>query len=436
LELRTAGGTVLERLGELPGGDELLATAAERGEGVELVGGAVRDILLDRHPRELDVVVSEDAHGFALALARRLGDLAADDPAEHCEVTYHERFGTALVGWQAGEIDVATRRTETYPAPGALPDVAPGTPEQDLQRRDFTVNAIAVALAGADRGAVRSLAGALEDLAAGSLRVLHDTSFQDDPTRILRLARYASRLHFDVDEHTAALVEQALAGGALRTVSGQRLGAELRLAFAEPDPLAPLVELDRLGVFGAWEHGVSFDERLVRTALEILPVDGSLEVLLAASLLLGLAQTLEREDTESAMRGFLSDLELPAGASEHAFRAAVSAHFVAERIDCTESTEAMLELVAPTPIESLALAGALRDLEDGPMSIGRGVVEEWLGRQRHISLQINGEDLIAAGVPEGPEIGRRLGVVYTLRVDNLIDDGREAELRAALAARI
>jgi tRNA nucleotidyltransferase (CCA-adding enzyme) len=430
------GAIVLERLRALAGGSELLASAAEHDGSVELVGGAVRDILLELAPRELDVVVDGDAHAFATALARRLDTLAGEDPEARCEVTYHERFKTALVSWGSGEIDIATRRSETYASPGALPDVALGTPEQDLARRDFTVNAIAVALRGDQRGQVRAVAGALDDLLARRLRVLHDASFLEDPTRLLRLARYAARLGFAVDPHTAALAAAAIAGGALKTVSGERLGAELRLAFAEPDPVGPLAELDRMGVFEAWEPGVSFDEHVVRTAIEILPEDGSRSVMLAGALLLELTDRLDDEDTEPSMRGFLYDLQLPSGEARRAFGAAISAAFAIDHIDSAETTAELLELTLGTPIESLALAAAVCDMEDGPGSYGRRIIEEWLRERRHIELQVTGDDLIAAGVPEGPEVGVRLEESYRLLMEERIEPGRDTELRAALEARV
>jgi tRNA nucleotidyltransferase (CCA-adding enzyme) len=430
------GPTVIERVRLLPGGPELLALAREYAGSVELVGGAVRDMMLARSPRELDVVVAGDAQAFAEALALRLGALAGEGSEEHREVSFHERFGTALVRWSSGEIDIATRRTETYSSPGALPDVAPGTPEQDLERRDFTVNAIAVALAGERPGQLRTVEGALEDLAAGRLRVLQDASFLEDPTRILRLARYATRLGFEVEPHTAALAAEALAGGALKTVSGQRLGAELKLALEEPDPVAALGELARGGVFDAWEQGVSFDERAARMALEILPEDGSTRLLLVASLVLDLAQRLDREGSESAILGFLHDLELPAGNWASVFDIAVSAAYAIDHVDCADTLEDLLEVTEQAPVESLALAGAVRELLDGPTSRGRQVVEEWLGHQRHIKLQITGDDLIAAGVPEGPEIGLRLERSYRMLLADAIEAGREAELRAALEAKI
>ncbi len=194
IDLLAQGAKVLERLEHQHGGRELLELAKGRDD-MELVGGAVRDLLLERSPRELDVVVAHDAPALAQALARRLG----------AEATVHERFGTAVVEHGETRLDFATRREESYPAPGALPDVRAGTPEEDLLRRDFTVNAIAMALDGANPGELRAAPNALEDLNARRLRVLHEASFEDDPTRLLRLARYNARLDFAIEEHTEEL---------------------------------------------------------------------------------------------------------------------------------------------------------------------------------------------------------------------------------------
>ncbi|HTA14337.1 MAG TPA: hypothetical protein VK781_05710 [Solirubrobacteraceae bacterium] len=424
------GSTVLERLGQLPGASELLELArthsTTHSARIDLVGGAVRDLMLGIRPRELDVRVDSDVEQLASELALGLNG----------KLTLHERFGTASVQGVYASIDLARIRAESYACPGALPEVRPGSPEQDLERRDFTTNAIALVLAGNDAGQLQAPEGALEDLAAHRLRVLHDASFLDDPTRILRLARYALRLGFEVEPGTAALASAAIDVGALKTVSGQRLGAELRLAFAEPDPVALLGELDRMGVLASWEPGLSFDEHMVRTALEIMPEDGSTQVLLAASLLLELSRSLDDEQTEPAMRGFLHDLQLPAGDGDRAFGVAVSASFAGDHVGGADTTVDLLELTIGTPVESLALAGALREIEDGPGSYGRRIVEEWLREQRHVALQVTGDDLIAAGVPEGPEVGVRLEESYRLLLEERIEPGREAELRAALEARV
>ena len=181
--------------------------------GVWVVGGAVRDVLLGREPRELDLLVEGDAG----AVARRLGQ--PDGRPRALRHLHGRRRRTS-----------ATTRREIYARAGALPEVALGaTVEEDLARRDFTVNALAVRLAD---GHGVAWPGALEDLEAGVLRVLHEHSFEDDPTRLLRMARYAARLGFAPEPATDALAAAAMADGGLATVSGSRIGAEVRLALA------------------------------------------------------------------------------------------------------------------------------------------------------------------------------------------------------------
>ncbi|HEY3969852.1 MAG TPA: hypothetical protein VGL79_00505, partial [Solirubrobacteraceae bacterium] len=228
----------------------------------------------------------------------------------------------------------------------------------------------------------------------------------------------------------------AIDAGALRTLSGQRLGAELRLALAEPEPLQPLAELERRGVFGAWQPGVSFDEVVARRALEILPRDGSPRMLLAASLLLALCRELDREETEPAIRGFIYDLELPAREGDRVFGIAVSAVFASDHVDGVETLSEVLELMLGMSVESLALAAATCELRDGSGSHGARVIDEWLNRRRHVALELTGDDLLAAGVPEGPEVGVRMEESYRLLLEERIEPGRESELRAALEARI
>ena len=242
-----------------PCGARLLRAFAP-GDGVHLVGGAVRDLLLERTPRELDLVVEGDVD----AAAARLGG----------EVTAHDRFGTARVRAGGCAYDLVRARAETYAHPGALPDVRPGSLDEDLRRRDVTVNAIALGL----DGALSAVDGALEDLRAGRLRVLHDASFVDDPTRVWRVARYAARLGFDVEERT-----RALAGAAdPATVSGDRLGSELRLALNEPDPPAALQAVRDLNR-AYLPEGFDPRPRGLSAALALLPDDGRADLLTLAA---------------------------------------------------------------------------------------------------------------------------------------------------------
>jgi len=443
-----AGGEeVLRALAAQPGGPELLALADEHGD-VTLVGGAVRDLMLGRSPRELDVVVAQGAADFANALASRLGTLAGENPSERFESTYHERFRTALVRWNGGQIDIATRRAESYATPGALPDVHPGSAEEDLRRRDFTVNAISVALGGSRRGQLQAAEHALEDLAAGRLRVLHERSFRDDPTRLLRLARYRARLVFEVEPHTAELAAHALAAGALATVSRARIGAELRLALRESDAVAALTALDELGVLralasspasspegeggGERDSSLRLDAALAQRALVLLPADGRPDLLLMASLLLALTGG-DGEDPEDVMYELLDGLEFTAAERERIMRSAlVAPALVAAMADAATPSQLHDALFAHT-LEAVALAGALS--ERGPANV-TAEAADWLTRLRHVRLAINGDDLLAAGIAAGPQLGMRLDAALARKLDGELEDGRDAELRAALDARV
>jgi tRNA nucleotidyltransferase (CCA-adding enzyme) len=421
-DAHTQGARVLERVRRLPGGPELLELARGRDD-VELVGGATRDLLLGQAPRELDVVVGEGAARFAGELSRALGvgeGTAADTSSS-------ERFGTAAVVWGGGRVDVATRRAETYPAAGALPDVREGTVQEDLVRRDFTVNAIAVGLGGAGVGRLRAAPRALEDLAAGRLRVMHERSFLDDPTRLLRLARYLARLGFQPERHTAALAAAATAGGALATVSRARIGAELRLALGEREPLGALRALASLGILAAISPRLGFDEPLARRALAELPADGLPEVLLLGCLLLPMAG----EAGAAGALELLGGLEFTAGDRDRAI-AAASARDLADRLAAAERPSQIRAVAAHAPPEALALAAAL----DGPARArAAAAARSWLGGLRGVELHIGGDDLLAAGVPSGPEIGQRLAATLDAVLDGRVGETAEAQLRAALEAQ-
>lgn len=414
------GQVVLERLRELPGGPQLLAVAHECGGGVELVGGAVRDILLGLVPRELDTLVEGDAQVVLDRLAELLDGT----------VTLHERFGTALVRAPGVCVDLVRARGESYTAPGALPDVWEGTLEEDLHRRDFTVNAIAVALDGDRPGEMRAAERALEDLREGRLRVLHDRSFLDDPTRLLRIARYAARLGFEIERHTRTLLAQALENGALATLSGARIGAELRLALAEADPIAAIEEMCRLELLIALNGGLVFDGPLVRRAIGLLPADGGRDDLLVlASLLVDIVKDWGGASGEPAYE-LLSDWQFPAHDRDRAVAAAAASTRLVDELPSARSASQLHALAHGAPLEGVALAGAMGDPECATAA------ERWLSQTRHVRLAISGADLLEAGVPQGPEIGGRLDAALALLLDGRLDDTRDAQLQAALEAQV
>lgn len=417
---------ILEELARQPGGAELLELAHDRDD-LMLVGGAVRDLLLGRTPRELDIVVGGGAIELASALASRLGVPAGASPDAHSEPTFHERFGTALVSWVGGRVDIATRRAESYPAPGALPEVREGSLEQDLERRDFTVNAIALALGGPQRGQLQAAAHALEDLEAKRLRVLHESSFLDDPTRLLRLARYQARLGFEIEPHTAQLARTALESGALQTISRSRIGTELRLALSEEQPLGALSAFEQLGLLDALHAGLHLDALLTERALALLPADGEPGVLLMASLLMS-----EPGDDQAARKTeiytLLDALEFTAGERERIMRSALQASSVKTAIESAERPSQLHAALASEPPEVIALAGALA----GSGSTAEQRVRGWFASLREVRLSIGGDDLLAAGIPAGPEIGRRLSAALAAKLDGELIGGREEELAVAL----
>jgi tRNA nucleotidyltransferase (CCA-adding enzyme) len=374
----------LEALRADPCGARLLHAFAP-GEGVQLVGGAVRDLLLEREPRELDLVVEGDVD----AAAAQLGG----------EITAHDRFGTALVRADGCAYDLVRARAESYARPGALPDVRPGTLDEDLRRRDVTINAIALAF----DGTLTAVDGALDDLRAGVLRVLHDASFADDPTRVWRVARYAARLGFAVEEGTRVLAAKADPS----TVSGDRLGAELRLALREPDPPAAFEALRSLN---SEYLPAGFDPRPrgLAAALELLPGDGRADLLTLAACTAGM-------DAAALLR-WLDDMGFTA--PERDLVAAASRFVTGAPLRAAHTNAEIARAARGAPVEAVALVGGFN-------------ARRWLDDLRHVRLEIDGHDLLAAGIPEGPEVGARLQRALDRKLDGEVS-GREEELAAAL----
>ena len=378
---------------------------------VLLVGGAVRDLLLASGAGPLDIDLMVEGPLDAIETALGTGHLRV-----------HDRFSTATLEMEGVRLDIARARRERYAAPGALPEVQPAGACEDLRRRDFTVNAIALALTGPDRGKLLSAPGALQDLDERQLRVLHGRSFTDDPTRLLRLARYAGRLGFGIEHHTFELARSAVRDGALETVSGTRIGNELRLLAAEQDPVAGMRSLAALGIDRAIDpkFGLGPDESSVLAAsLALLPEGERRDrLVLAAALAAGVAAS-----AVDAV-ALLDRLGFPAEDRDVVVGAADRAGAVAQRLQWATRPSEIDAAVGgrSASLELVALAGAL-----GPADAARA----WLTRLRGKHLQITGADLIAAGVPEGPAVGSGLAAARAAMLDGRAPD-MEAQLAVAL----
>jgi tRNA nucleotidyltransferase (CCA-adding enzyme) len=350
---------------------ELDAVREAARQPVYLVGGAVRDLLLGRDRADIDLMVEGDA----TALAAELGGANSE----------HDRFGTVKVDVEGHEVDIVGARTETYERPGALPVVTPAESiEEDLARRDFTINAMAIPLQGEAR--LIDPNGGKRDLEQGVLRVLHDRSFVDDPTRAIRAARYASRFGFCLEPRTEELLRET----DLTTVSADRRRTELERLAAEENACAGFELLGEWGVI---------DLR-----------SGGLELMQAVASLLKTPHWAELVPRERAL--------------------------VAAALGPPGAEEVLASMWVPKPGEGVELAERRDPIE---LVLARAMGADWLDHYltswRKIALEIDGEDLIAAGVEQGPAIGRGLRAARQKKLEGEIH-GRDEELATAMAAAL
>jgi tRNA nucleotidyltransferase (CCA-adding enzyme) len=402
-----------DRIPALPGGSHALAAIRAGSEHVYLVGGAVRDLALGEAPADLDLVVAGDAGPLAARLA------AGEGP-----IRTHGRFGTATVERPGGvRYDLASTRSESYPRPGALPVVAPAGIREDLTRRDFTVNALALGLSGPDDGQLLTVPHAIDDLERGRLRVLHDVSFDDDPTRLLRLARYAGRLGFAVEESTARLARQAVDGGAPSTVSGVRLGTELQLLAGDPGAVPGFGVMHELGIDEALAPGFGLaDPDAVRRALAVKPSGGppvdAAHVVLAAALL-GIP--------EPERRPLLDRLGFDGYSRREVLAAAAGAPALARRVP-TDGPPSVL--VDALPVDQPATIALAAGLGSAPVA---AALQRWFAEYSLVRLEIDGNDLIGAGICRGPAVSVGLRAALGARLDGAAPT-KEQQLSVALGA--
>jgi tRNA nucleotidyltransferase (CCA-adding enzyme) len=395
-----------ERIRRLPGMARLLA-ALEGLPPAFLVGGAVRDLLRGADNLDLDLAIEGNAPAAARTLAKRLGGEARE----------HERFGTATVTAEGLSFDVAATRRERYDKPGALPMVEPAPLAEDLGRRDFSINAMAVGLSADQLGHLHDPHGGLDDLRAGVLRVLHERSFIDDPTRLLRALRYEARLGLEMDADTERLAREAIAAGAPATVSGPRVRDELMDLLAEEKVSTGLERMHELGLDRALHPGLKADPALISAAAQAAIEVG------ADPALAGLAALVAGEPI--ALAGWLEELGLTADRRDAALGAARDAPPLARELGDGLAPSRLHDLLSDEPAEALALALALGAPSEP--------VLRWTGELSRVRLEIGGQDLLDAGVPEGPAIGRGLEGALRRKLDGEVS-GREQELHAALEA--
>jgi tRNA nucleotidyltransferase (CCA-adding enzyme) len=391
-----------ERIRALPGMERLLPALAGLPP-VHLVGGAVRDLLLGQPVVDVDLAVEGDGPRTARELAARLDG----------DVSPHERFGTATVRAGTFAFDIAATRSETYPEPGALPVTQPAGLGEDLGRRDFAINAMAAALQGDELGHLHDPHGGSADLEARVVRVLHDRSFIDDPTRLLRAVRYEVRLDFEMDEPTEELAREAARRKALATVSGPRIRDELLDLLGEhaaPRGVARLMELGLLETLGGDLTG---DPDLVASA-KLGAGETSADPALSA------LAALASPEPDAA---WVESLALRADERDAVLRAARKAPQLAKTVRADMPDSAIHALLHCEHPETLALTLAY--------GAPGGPILRYLADLQGVRLEITGKDLVDAGVPESRALGYALEETLRKKLDGELA-GRDEELRYAL----
>ncbi|MBI5032359.1 MAG: CBS domain-containing protein [Chloroflexi bacterium] len=386
-------------------------TAQELGYGLYVVGGFVRDLLLNQPNLDLDLVVEGEAIELAKTLEKKFGG----------HVHAHSRFGTAK--WildkpeqlQVNHLDFTTARTEFYAHPSALPEVETSSLKQDLRRRDFTINTLAIGLDPERYGQLIDPFGGEEDLRRGLIRALHNLSFIDDPTRILRAVRFEQRFGFKIEPRTAQLIGDAL--DMIARVTGERLRHELELIFDEGEPEKALTRLQELGVLRAILPPFEFTEWHARKFRAARDVVSKLEVL--------------------GYFGLLAYHFSPSTAAEFAKRLKLSnpdAETIMQVIALRE------EVAAPLADESLAPSAVYRLLEgysDAALNIFAIATDDirlaeridvYRTRLSQIETELTGDDLKKMGIRPGPAFKDILSRLRDKRLDGILTN-RDQEIQ-------
>lgn len=386
----------------------LLRIAGERsselGQEIFLVGGVVRDLLLGRANFDLDLVVDGDAINLAQELARNI----------QAKLIAHHRFGTAKLKFADFNIDITSARRESYSKPGALPDVQPGTIADDLFRRDFSINAMALRLVPERFGELIDLYHGQEDIHKRFIRILHPNSFRDDATRIFRAIRYEQRLGFTLEPYTAELLRRDIA--MLTTISGDRLRHELMLILMEEFPERALIRAAELGVLSELHHSLTGDAWLSEKFGQARQFQkrGSLYVLYLCLLVYHL--------TESDNEQFLNRLNFPKK--------------LAEAIRQTLQLKAQLKHLAepglkPSDIYQSLHSYMTQAIQANMLAVSAGVVKQhlrlYLTKLRYVKPLLTGEDLKRLGVPQGPELGKILKAIQEAKLNGQVRTRRGEE---------
>jgi len=379
--------------------------ARELGHSTYLVGGFVRDLIIGQANLDLDIVVEGDAIQLAHKLAGQYGG----------RVHAHTRFGTAI--WIVDEdenlhLDFATARTEFYEYPSALPDVERSSIKLDLHRRDFTINAMALCLDPERYGALLDPYGGEQDLTRGLIRVLHNLSFIEDPTRILRAVRFEQRFGFTIEARTAQLIDDAR--NLLGQVSGQRLRHELDLIFNEAEPERALARLQELGVLEILQPNLKADDWLAQKFQDLRASHPPTPMLYLGVLAYRLRT--------SEARALAKRLKLSKGETEILVQVVTLRLLERQLNNSNLPPSRVVELLERFDDAALAVFAIATNSTQA-----QSYVDKYRAVWRGIQAELTGNDLKALGLPPGPRYKEILRRLRAQRLDGLVTSRAEEE---------
>ncbi len=378
--------------------------ANQSGQKAYLVGGVVRDMLLSYPSFDLDLVIDGDAVKLAQQVAK----------VTRAKLVSHPRFGTAKLNYGDFTLDMATVRDETYTMPGALPTVAPGTLQDDLLRRDFSINAMAISLNQSNYGELIDPYQGKGDLESHLIRILHPNSFRDDATRILRAIRYEQRLGFKLEPQTTHSLKANIT--MLDTISGDRIRHELELIFRERQPEHALKRLDELGVLQQIIPSLKGNGWIAEkfNKARLLNKPGQLPALYLCLLVYHIGA----EENEQ----FIHRLNIPAKLTQalhdtHQLKSQLS--FLSRPSLKPGGIYYLLHRYNPLAIQANAIAA------ESPATCHK--LELFLRKLRYIKTILSGEDLKQMGISAGPQLGEILQALHQAKLDGKVSSRIEEE---------
>ncbi len=390
--------------------------AVELGYRAFIVGGFVRDLLLGIENLDIDLVIEGDGIKFASQFARELGG----------EMKKHTEFGTAVLTLPDGfKLDVATARKEFYPQPAALPEVEPASLQEDLSRRDFVVNTMAIDLAPERFGNLIDFFGGQLDLEQRKVRVLHEDSFIEDPTRVFRAVRFEQRYGFTLEQRTARLIEEALRIETLSRLSGERIREELIQILEEGRPGKVIRRMQELGILEHVHPQLKLTPEKEKKLDYLVDIFARFQILFPREVKRWLIRLLLLLDdmSQAKIEDFCQRYRFSKGERDFLIRGRLEAEKVTSKLSISGSLTPSFIYHLLEPFSQEVLLFAIAKTRE---KILERRIFHYLTKLKQMKVEIDGNDLKRLGYPPSPRFSQILEELKKARLDGRIKTKEEA----------